>query len=134
MGSRDAQAYLASPSVVAASAIKGSICGPQHLLTDGPMIADNLSFSMRVADRTSGLQGDEKPMVDILPGFSSSIEGELLFCPADNLNTDAIYPGKYTYKDDLKPKEMAQVVMENYDPQFAKMVKKVRCWRQHYPY
>ncbi|KAL2917042.1 mitochondrial Homoaconitase [Polyrhizophydium stewartii] len=48
----------------------------------------------------------------------------LLFCDADNLNTDGIYAGKYTYVDDLPPHKMAQVVMENYDPLFASMVHK----------
>ena len=35
-----------------------------------------------------------------------------------------IYPGKYTYKDDITPEEQAEVVMENYDPEFGKIVKK----------
>ena len=60
-----------------------------------------------------------------IPGFPETIEGELIFCHADNLNTDGIYPGKYTYVDDLTPEQMAKVVMENYDPQFANIVSKV---------
>ncbi|RKP07339.1 Aconitase/3-isopropylmalate dehydratase, partial [Thamnocephalis sphaerospora] len=47
----------------------------------------------------------------------------VIFCPADNLNTDGIYPGKYTYKDDLGKEEMARVVMENYDVDFANIVR-----------
>ncbi len=39
--------------------------------------------------------------------------------PADNLNTDGIYSKDYTYKEGMSPEEMAAVVMENYDPQFA---------------
>jgi len=42
----------------------------------------------------------------------------------DNLNTDGIYPGKYTYIDDFTPEQQAGVVMENYDPEFGKMVEK----------
>jgi homoaconitate hydratase len=49
----------------------------------------------------------------------------LIFCHADNLNTDGIYPGKYTYVDDITPEQMAKVVMENYDPKFADIVSKV---------
>jgi homoaconitate hydratase len=60
----------------------------------------------------------------IIPGFPEIIEGELIFCHADNLNTDGIYPGKYTYVDDLTPEQMAKVVMENYDPKFADIVSK----------
>ncbi|MBE0644808.1 MAG: homoaconitase, partial [Bacteroidetes bacterium] len=36
-------------------------------------------------------------------------------CHQDNLNTDGIYPGKYTYNDDFTPAQQAGVAMENYD-------------------
>ena len=36
--------------------------------------------------------------VDILDGFPESIEGEIIFVDADNLNTDGIYPGTSTFK------------------------------------
>ena len=39
--------------------------------------------------------------------------------PPDNVNTDAIYGKDYTYRDDMTLEMMANVVMENYDPQFA---------------
>jgi len=42
--------------------------------------------------------------------------------PQDNLNTDGIYPGKYTYQDDITLARQAEVVMENYDPGFAPLV------------
>ena len=50
----------------------------------------------------------------------------MLFCHQDNLNTDGIYPGKYTYNDAMTLAEMAAVVMENYDPAFGKLLKQVR--------
>jgi len=34
------------------------------------------------------------------------------------MNTDGIYPGKYTYNDAMTPEEQAAVAMENYDPDF----------------
>ena len=40
------------------------------------------------------------------------------------MNTDGIYPGKYTYIDDFSPEDQAKVVMENYDPEFVNIVKK----------
>ena len=46
------------------------------------------------------------------------IEGELIFCHKDNLNTDGIYAGKNTYIDEFNAKQQAKVVMENYDPSF----------------
>jgi len=48
----------------------------------------------------------------------------VVFCQQDNLNTDGIYPGKYTYVDTMTPAEMANVVMENYDPAFVKIARK----------
>ena len=61
--------------------------------------------------------------VDILPGFPEKISGEIVFCDADNLNTDGIYPGKYTYQDNLSKEDMARVCMENYDPQFGSITR-----------
>jgi len=35
-----------------------------------------------------------------------------------------IYPGKYTYQDDVTTSKMAEVCMENYDANFASIAKK----------
>jgi len=48
----------------------------------------------------------------------------VIFCHQDNLNTDGIYPGKYTYVDNLTAEEMAKVVMENYDQNFTGIVRR----------
>ncbi len=40
----------------------------------------------------------------------------------DDVNTDVIFPGKYTYQP-MEPEEMAQHAMEDLDPAFAKGVK-----------
>jgi 3-isopropylmalate/(R)-2-methylmalate dehydratase small subunit len=39
----------------------------------------------------------------------------------DDINTDVIYPGKYTYTE-LPPEEMAKHALEDLDPQFATSV------------
>ncbi|MDZ7797646.1 MAG: hypothetical protein U5N56_11670 [Candidatus Marinimicrobia bacterium] len=54
-----------------------------------------------------------------MPGFPPSLSGRLIFCPQDNLNTDGIYPGKYTYMDGMTAEQQAEVVMQNYDPDFV---------------
>ncbi len=108
MGSRDAKCYLASPEVVAASAVAGYIRGP-HEFADRSLERDYKEFSAGAAS--------EK--VEILPGFPERVKGRLIFAPQDNVNTDAIYGKDYTYRDDMTKEMMAQVVMENYDPQFA---------------
>jgi 3-isopropylmalate/(R)-2-methylmalate dehydratase small subunit len=40
----------------------------------------------------------------------------------DDVNTDVIFPGKYTYQP-MEPEEMAQHAMEDLDPDFAKNVR-----------
>ncbi len=112
MGSRDANAYLASPAVVAASAISGMIDYP------GNWSRSSIHGEVRVND----LLKTRKEEVQILKDFPTILEGELVFCYQDNLNTDGIYPGKYTYIDDFTPQQQAGVVMENYDPEFTNLI------------
>jgi homoaconitate hydratase len=108
MGSRDAKCYLASPEVVAASAVAGYIRGPHEISAHEPA---------RIYTEFAATAAAEK--VDILPGFPERVHGRLVFLPQDNVNTDAIYGKDYTYRDDVTKELMAKVVMENYDPQFA---------------
>jgi len=110
MGSRDAQCYLASPEVVAASAVAGYIRGPHEF-------ADRRPERRYTEFATNGSGASER--VEILPGFPARVKGRLVFMPPDNVNTDAIYGKDYTYRDDMTKEMMAKVVMENYDPQFA---------------
>ena len=108
MGSRDAQCYLGSPEVVAASAVAGYICGPVDIEGQAPAKHfEHFAVPATPAER-----------VDILPGFPRSVRGRLIFLPQDNLNTDGIYGKDYTYREDMTTEMMARVVMENYDPQF----------------
>ena len=110
MGSRDAQAYLASPAVVAASAIAGFITGPEDLGTTVPKYSF-ADLGWRPLERE----------VSILDGFPASLDGRALLLPVDNLNTDGIYGKDVTYRDDLTPDEMAGYAMANYDPTFQEI-------------
>ncbi len=112
MGSRESQVYLASPAVVAASAVAGKISLP-------------IDYDSAKADGNyweNKAPALESENIEITAGFPEKMTGELIFCYQDNLNTDGIYPGKYTYIDDFPMEEMARVVMENYDPAFSKLV------------
>ncbi|MEJ5350833.1 MAG: homoaconitase [Melioribacteraceae bacterium] len=112
MGSPNATAYLASPAVVAYSALSGYIDyewnEPQK----------NIIGEIKVNQKEIAPEP-----VQIIDGFPASINGEIIFCPQDNLNTDGIYPGKYTYNDSMTPQDQASVVMENYDPNFKLIAK-----------
>jgi homoaconitate hydratase len=114
MGSPNAKAYLASPAVVAASAIAGKIVAPEKWDKMNPVT------SIRVNSKPES-DTSEIPIID---GFTEHIKGEIIFCHQDNLNTDGIYPGKYTYIDEFTPEQQADVAMENYDPKFQKIAKK----------
>ena len=114
MGDPTAEAYLASPSVVAASAIAGKIASPFEFNNQSPLgkITENNKLK-------SG-----KSRISQLEGFPKYLDGEIIFCHQDNLNTDGIFPGKYTYIDDFTPEQQAEVVMENYDLEFVNIVSK----------
>ena len=107
MGSRDAQAYLASPAVVAASAIAGYITGPEDLGGSVPKYTFK-DLGWRPLERS----------VSIRQGFPESLNGRALLLPVDSLNTDGIYGKDVTYRDDLTPEQMATYAMANYDPDF----------------
>ena len=114
MGDPSAEAYLASPAVVAASAISGKISSPSYHKTNPPLTSISKNEKPKLKTET----------VNLLKGFPKKIQGEIIFCHQDNLNTDGIYPGKYTYIDDFTSEQQAEVVMENYDPKFKKIVSK----------
>lgn len=112
MGSPKAQAYLGSPEVVAASAVAGYITGPNSSTT----VTVKAELRKAPAHHATG-------SVKVIDGFPKQIEGELIFCHQDNMNTDGLYPGKYTYNDDMTAAQQAEVAMENYDPEFQQIAK-----------
>ncbi|KAF2002477.1 homoaconitase mitochondrial precursor [Amniculicola lignicola CBS 123094] len=157
MGSPDAKAYLASPEVVAASALSGKISGPgwyeepsgyagvrrgegdgiaeeDRMMTIEDMLEKAIKQAEQTIESAETAATDAQPiapqpssesesLTEILPGFPEKISGEIVFCDADNINTDGIYPGKYTYQDDVTREKMAEVCMENYDPSFGSLAK-----------
>ena len=153
MGSTDAKAYLASPEVVAASALQGKIAGPgwyhapegvekvimgegegnpeqthSHGVSDVMLkLADDLGCDVAKLESQGGEAEAKSDGADteteVLPGFPEHVGGEIVFCDADNINTDGIYPGKYTYQDGITTDQMAEVCMEHYDKQFRHVAK-----------
>jgi homoaconitate hydratase len=113
MGSPNAQAYLASPAVVAYSAVAGHISYHWNEQTQ------KMLGEIKVNEKKE--TGSQE--VKVIEGFPKILTGELIFCYQDNLNTDGIFPGKYTYIDEFTPKQQSEVVMENYDPEFVKIAK-----------
>jgi homoaconitate hydratase len=48
------------------------------------------------AEEASPAASEEESLTEILPGFPEKVEGEIIFCDSDNINTDGIYPGTLT--------------------------------------
>ena len=113
MGSRDAKAYLGSPAVVAASAIAGFITAPERFENVVP------TYSKFVPPRET----PPPSSVEVIDGFPRGVSGRVVFLPVDNLNTDGIYAGAMTYRDNVSEDEMAAAAMANYDPGFAALSK-----------
>jgi homoaconitate hydratase len=113
MGSAQATVYLASPAVVAASAVAGYIKAPQAVEVS------EMSGQVKINPNHPAT----KAQIEILPGFPQKIEGEMLFVPKDNMNTDGIYGKEFTYVDNIAPTEMATKAMLHYDPEFQTIAK-----------
>jgi len=112
MGDRSASCYLASPQVVASSAVAGRISG-RSLAERGELAR---------IERHAVTQAT--PRVERIDGFPRTLGGPLLFVDVDDLNTDGIYAKDWTYRDDLGPAEEASHAMENYDPQFREVAQR----------
>ncbi|QSS62554.1 homoaconitase [Histoplasma capsulatum] len=170
MGSTEAKAYLASPEVVAASALRGTISGPgwyekpegwagvsrgegvgikeeDRMLTAEEAIANVIGQLDNMVEDAEKIYGNEaisststsqpsqqskqqeepgtdsSALTELFPGFPECVSGEIIFCDADNINTDGIYPGKYTYQDNISTDQMAQVCMSNYDAAFSQLTR-----------
>jgi homoaconitate hydratase len=128
MGSPDAKAYLASPAVVTASALAGRITGPGDYAPPAEPTAveysegepfvektvdetlealigklDSIIEAGPAANKAEAPSDKKEQLTEILPGFPEKISGQIVFCSADNISTDAVYPGKYTVSSPPSP-------------------------------
>lgn len=105
--------YLASPAVVAASAISGEITIPDRIVEPKPHHADAIhSDADARADRTA--MTDDKPII---------VEGNIWYIDQDNIDTDMIFHNRYLAITDIA--EMGQYAFDNLEgyENFAKQVK-----------
>ena len=87
MGSPNAFAYLASPTVVAYSAIVGKID------LEGNWDSSKAKYDVRINNK----QKNSTRKINLIEGFPSIIQGNIVFCNSNNLNTDGIFPSEFTY-------------------------------------
>ncbi len=115
------EVYLASPSIVAASAIAGYITGPDAIpdVPEKRKGQEQKEFDEKVAEKVaekvkqSGMEAD-RPI---------EIEGRIWFIPMDNIDTDMIFHNRYLSITELR--EMGQYTFDNLEgyENFASLVR-----------
>ncbi len=98
MGSPNAQAYLASPAVVAASAIEGRICGRAIWMRPCFRRRGGLKYDMSTsAPATTSSSSTTSESVEILPSSQPPLRTAAV-CTAGQPQHGRDLPGKYTYQ------------------------------------
>jgi 3-isopropylmalate/(R)-2-methylmalate dehydratase large subunit len=110
------EVYLASPAVVAASAIAGLIVSPSAIPDEPGLFSPTGRYSVRQNGKLkpSGASREK----------SRTIEGRVWYIPVDNIDTDMIFHNRYITITDIE--QMGQYTfdnLKNYED-FAKKVKK----------
>jgi len=132
MGQPEAEIYLASPAVVAASAAAGRIVHPAELLEAGemsetggrqPALVTPGKAQAAIKHQPSAARSGHLPAaIRHSPFAMSRRPSAMCWKYGDNINTDLIFPGKYTYTL-RRPEEIAAHALEDLDPTFAGNVK-----------
>lgn len=128
-GTKDAQMFLVSPEVAAATAIKGVLTDPRDL-GDNPeiempprfIINDNMFIRTLPPEESAREEIQRGPNIKPLPDFPplpDTLEGEVLIKVEDNITTDHIMPaGAKILPLRSNIPEISKYVFEAIDPEF----------------
>jgi homoaconitate hydratase len=111
MGSPEARCYLASPAVVAASAVAGFICGPSTTAETAPE-------RRLIRHPTAG-----PPPKHATHREPRHVTGRLVVFLRDGIDSDALCPARLVYDDNASREELARAMMGSIDPAFAGWVR-----------
>ncbi|RZN32736.1 MAG: aconitate hydratase, partial [Methanosarcinales archaeon] len=128
-GTKDAQVFLVSPEVAAATAIKGVLTDPRdlgdHPTIEMPLhfiINDNMFVRPLSPDESAGVTIIRGPNIKPLPDFTQlpgTLGGEVLLKVEDNITTDHIMPaGARVLPLRSNIPEISKYVFEAVDPEF----------------
>jgi 3-isopropylmalate dehydratase small subunit len=130
MGNPEAAVYLANPAVVAASAVLGRIADPREVVDSKWQMANrqigksaNSKLQIAKVQIANWQSPGEQAVSDDLQSAICNLQfSGRVWKYGDDVNTDVIFPGKYTYtiKDEA---EMAKHALEDLDPTFAANVR-----------
>jgi 3-isopropylmalate dehydratase small subunit len=108
MGNNASSVYLASPSTVAISALKGEITDPR-----GIAATDKFPY-----------HAPQSATVDIMEGDDRFSAGTWNYADVDNLNTDQMFAGNLTYNvQSSEPEKIMPYLFKGFDNSFAERVK-----------
>jgi len=111
MGDRGGTVYLGSPAVVAASAVAGYITVPGNGFDPIEVDATITRVPARAPRRPSESRA------------GSAVTGRAILIPEEDVSTDQVFAGTWTYRDGLTRAEMARVAFENLDPGLAARIR-----------
>lgn len=128
-GTKDAQVFLVSPEVAAATAIKGILTDPRELgeypkieMPQRFIINDNMFIRPLPLEESVKVEIIKGPNIKPLPDFPAlpdTLEGEVLIKVGDNITTDQIMPaGARILPLRSNIPEISKFVFEGFDPQF----------------
>ncbi|MFN2299779.1 MAG: aconitase/3-isopropylmalate dehydratase large subunit family protein [Anaerolineales bacterium] len=122
MGQPDAEIYLGSPELVAFGAVLGRIPSPEEFGADSRPVSSEFLHLLRGRDLRAG-RTDASGTQKGTRGKPAAYDADgSAWVYGDNVNTDQIFPGKYTYTLQ-KAEEIAAHALEDLDPEFVQASK-----------
>jgi len=130
-GTRDAQVYLASPEVAAATALKGFIADPRALRKSAVIrlpkkftVDDKMVIKPKKGDKVEVLGGPNIKSLPIKEPLEDTLSGPVLIKVGDNITTDHIMPaGSKILPLRSNIPKISEYVFSGVDPEFAERAK-----------